>query len=142
MGGEHVGRSLHVVVATRIFAPEPAAASLRLGALVRALADAGHRVTVLTTTAPGRYVPPPGVRVRRWPVLRDRDGYVRGYLQYLSFDVPLALRLLLTRRPDAVVVERSEEHTSELQSRGHLVCRLLLEKNYRKLAVRDQVTAS
>src|SRR5207253_11400106 len=27
-----------------------------------------------------------------------------------------------------VLVERSEEHTSELQSRGHLVCRLLLEK--------------
>src|SRR5215510_7435371 len=26
------------------------------------------------------------------------------------------------------VMERSEEHTSELQSRGHLVCRLLLEK--------------
>src|SRR5690625_6868685 len=25
------------------------------------------------------------------------------------------------------VLERSEEHTSELQSRGHLVCRLLLE---------------
>src|SRR5690625_6555019 len=25
-------------------------------------------------------------------------------------------------------VNRSEEHTSELQSRGHLVCRLLLEK--------------
>src|SRR5690625_6494112 len=25
-------------------------------------------------------------------------------------------------------VKRSEEHTSELQSRGHLVCRLLLEK--------------
>src|SRR5437660_8413636 len=27
------------------------------------------------------------------------------------------------------LVVRSEEHTSELQSRGHLVCRLLLEKN-------------
>src|SRR5439155_20502209 len=26
------------------------------------------------------------------------------------------------------VPQRSEEHTSELQSRGHLVCRLLLEK--------------
>src|SRR5690625_6695048 len=26
------------------------------------------------------------------------------------------------------IIERSEEHTSELQSRGHLVCRLLLEK--------------
>src|SRR5690625_6230560 len=30
---------------------------------------------------------------------------------------------------------RSEEHTSELQSRGHLVCRLLLEKKKRKTVV-------
>src|SRR5437870_13496805 len=29
---------------------------------------------------------------------------------------------------DAPARARSEEHTSELQSRGHLVCRLLLEK--------------
>src|SRR6266487_5282236 len=29
---------------------------------------------------------------------------------------------------DVVEVERSEEHTSELQSPVHLVCRLLLEK--------------
>src|SRR5690625_6342002 len=28
--------------------------------------------------------------------------------------------------------DRSEEHTSELQSRGHLVCRLLLEKKNKK----------
>src|SRR5690625_3318618 len=28
---------------------------------------------------------------------------------------------------------RSEEHTSELQSRGHLVCRLLLEKKKNKI---------
>src|SRR5690625_6606306 len=28
---------------------------------------------------------------------------------------------------------RSEEHTSELQSRGHLVCRLLLEKKNTKI---------
>src|SRR5207253_5638271 len=38
----------------------------------------------------------------------------------------------LTVRPTSAVRryvnERSEEHTSELQSRGHLVCRLLLEK--------------
>src|SRR5687768_17960422 len=32
--------------------------------------------------------------------------------------------------PDAAV--RSEEHTSELQSRLHLVCRLLLEKKKKK----------
>src|SRR5690625_3284107 len=29
---------------------------------------------------------------------------------------------------DLHLIGRSEEHTSELQSRGHLVCRLLLEK--------------
>src|SRR5690625_6739859 len=29
-------------------------------------------------------------------------------------------------------LDRSEEHTSELQSRGHLVCRLLLEKKKNK----------
>src|SRR2546422_4289728 len=32
------------------------------------------------------------------------------------------------RRPEAKLKRRSEEHTSELQSRLHLVCRLLLEK--------------
>src|SRR2546429_9992690 len=31
--------------------------------------------------------------------------------------------------------ERSEEHTSELQSRLHLVCRLLLEKKKKKIYV-------
>src|SRR5690625_6488844 len=30
--------------------------------------------------------------------------------------------------PGLAIEHRSEEHTSELQSRGHLVCRLLLEK--------------
>src|SRR5690625_6887664 len=29
-------------------------------------------------------------------------------------------------------LRRSEEHTSELQSRGHLVCRLLLEKKKKR----------
>src|SRR2546429_5198064 len=36
--------------------------------------------------------------------------------------------------------ERSEEHTSELQSRLHLVCRLLLEK--KKKTARTRQTAS
>src|SRR5690625_6911549 len=31
-----------------------------------------------------------------------------------------------------MLLQRSEEHTSELQSRGHLVCRLLLEKKNQK----------
>src|SRR2546430_12996681 len=33
--------------------------------------------------------------------------------------------------PEAPPDERSEEHTSELQSQSNLVCRLLLEKNRR-----------
>src|SRR5258707_8689053 len=49
--------------------------------------------------------------------------------------------LLLSNRTSAVVeggghgtefVDRSEEHTSELQSRQYLVCRLLLEKKKNK----------
>src|SRR5690625_1363667 len=38
------------------------------------------------------------------------------------------LGLQLPPRPEPPVTLRSEEHTSELQSRGHLVCRLLREK--------------
>src|SRR2546422_5586546 len=44
---------------------------------------------------------------------------------------------------DGVVTDpatRSEEHTSELQSRLHLVCRLLLEKKKKiNIIVKDQV---
>src|SRR5947199_7238393 len=36
--------------------------------------------------------------------------------------------------PDYVKVVRSEEHTSELQSLRHLVCRLLLEKKNNELS--------
>src|SRR5437870_10347235 len=36
------------------------------------------------------------------------------------------------RLPKSQSPRRSEEHTSELQSRGHLVCRLLLEKKKNK----------
>src|SRR5437870_8142226 len=38
-------------------------------------------------------------------------------------------------RPQPIPDPRSEEHTSELQSRGHLVCRLLLEK--KKIKIQD-----
>src|SRR5690625_946173 len=48
------------------------------------------------------------------------------------------LKLQESKSPSPSIVtgndepDRSEEHTSELQSRGHLVCRLLLEKKKRK----------
>src|SRR5256884_2595872 len=48
--------------------------------------------------------------------------------QFHDAGLPVA-RLLLERGADlSVRAKRSEEHTSELQSRLHLVCRLLLEK--------------
>lgn len=137
-------RASLVVLATRIYAPEAAAATFRLGALVRSLSRRAS-VRVLTTTPPpalrqpsatlggsegdhlrrsvgegerdreGRSVgegvsvesgsPDHRVGVSRWPVLRDATGYVRGYLPYLSFDLPLALRLLTGPRPEVVVVE-------------------------------------
>src|SRR2546429_4706367 len=42
---------------------------------------------------------------------------------------PLDARLRQADLHDLFERQRSEEHTSELQSRLHLVCRLLLEKN-------------
>lgn len=96
-----------VVIASRIFAPEPSAASLRLGALAAELAERGADVRVLTTRSPRPVTPDDrsGVDVRRWPVLRDRSGYVRGYLPYLSFDVPLFLRVLFAKHGDVYVCE-------------------------------------
>src|SRR5690625_5437572 len=58
---------------------------------------------------------------------------------YLSISIPLFFSRRFTALfkssnsplgdlPLTLSTKRSEEHTSELQSRGHLVCRLLLEK--------------
>jgi glycosyltransferase involved in cell wall biosynthesis len=102
-----VGRTIAVV--TRLYAPEPGAASLRLGALSRGIRDAGATVRVLTTRAPAAYPGDApgheGIEIRRAPVLRDRTGYVRGYLPYLSFDIPAFFRVLFSRGLDAIVVE-------------------------------------
>src|SRR5690625_7841084 len=65
-------------------------------------------------------------QLRSWPsaVIRTRSQ--------------LPQKGLVTERITPTVVgpsstrKRSEEHTSELQSRGHLVCRLLLEKKNSK----------
>src|SRR3989442_7058508 len=74
--------------------------------------------------------------------LHDALPISRGYERKARVVGPV--RLLLDRRDQAIrdrdragndigiedepSVDRSEEHTSELQSRPHLVCRLLLEK--------------
>ena len=96
-----------VVIVSRIFAPEASAAALVLGSWATAFRDAGADVTVVTVKPPHglKITDPDGVRVRRAPVIRDRQHYVRGYLSYLSFDLPLLFRLLVARRPDLYVVE-------------------------------------
>src|SRR2546427_2280669 len=54
-----------------------------------------------------------------------RPRQLRGFLRNGFLD-PLALRNVLENR--------SEEHTSELQSQSNLVCRLLLEKKIKCVA--------
>lgn len=96
-------RTASAIVATRVYEPEGTAAAYRLGALTRALETSGFDVTVLTTRSP--HARRSTRSVRRWPVLRDRTGAVRGYVQYASFDVPLFFRLLVSRRPNVVIAE-------------------------------------
>src|SRR2546422_3351277 len=50
-----------------------------------------------------------------------------------SFILTYAESIDVLSNDSAYVRMRSEEHTSELQSRLHLVCRLLLEKKKRSL---------
>src|SRR5437870_1318077 len=57
-------------------------------------------------------------------------GRMRGPLHGIPYGAKdlLATRDIKTTWGAPPFRDRSEEHTSELQSRGHLVCRLLLEK--------------
>src|SRR5690625_6862273 len=69
-----------------------------------------------------------------------RAGAKTGLMTTLITDAPTAEAILADADTDTDTdadadaddadadADRSEEHTSELQSRGHLVCRLLLEK--------------
>src|SRR5690625_6060444 len=50
------------------------------------------------------------------------------------YEAPKVFAPIQKRHIGYLFQDRSEEHTSELQSRGHLVCRLLLEK--KKLYIR------
>src|SRR5258708_9436270 len=64
----------------------------------------------------------------------------RSLLCYAWFDMGLdwgEIVLDIPKRPFILV--RSEEHTSELQSPDHLVCRLLLEKKKKMLGREDRM---
>src|SRR6266702_8250890 len=61
------------------------------------------------------------------------DALPIAVLCFIAVQICAANAAPASQKPD-----RSEEHTSELQSRGHLVCRLLLEK---KSALRTRFTS-
>src|SRR2546421_4188338 len=61
-------------------------------------------------------------------LFRSRSGRRRGGAP----DTPPATPSARQSRPPPYPRTRSEEHTSELQSRSDLVCRLLLEKKKKK----------
>src|SRR2546422_3766136 len=67
---------------------------------------------------------------RRVVVVGDAmlDIYLAGDAERISPEAPVPVVTVHTRRAALGGAARSEEHTSELQSRLHLVCRLLLEK--------------
>src|SRR3712207_7223484 len=60
---------------------------------------------------------------------RCRRGSCSRDPRFQAVQVPLGVPSVLP-----LLVQRSEEHTSELQSRQYLVCRLLLEKKNRTMA--------
>src|SRR5689334_24507847 len=61
----------------------------------------------------------------------SKNSWKAKKFRFLCFQMASASRRLSPRRitsVSATATPRSEEHTSELQSQFHLVCRLLLEK--------------
>src|SRR3712207_8412292 len=73
---------------------------------------------------------------RSTPGAERRESASRGFSPLLALFALLLLALLAVAAllvwrslGDELSGTRSEEHTSELQSRQYLVCRLLLEKN-------------
>src|SRR3712207_9011716 len=69
-------------------------------------------------------LPPVGVGLAATAVLLETAGFI-GRLTGVTGPVARALSM---DAPYSAPRTRSEEHTSELQSRQYLVCRLLLEK--------------
>src|SRR5690606_42025032 len=71
------------------------------------------------------------VRAERAAVPHDDDLAVVGLPKVARVDLGRRRKILIVGAAHQHLAARSEEHTSELQSRENLVCRLLLDKkNY------------
>src|SRR5258708_11096126 len=70
----------------------------------------------------------------------DNDGLDTFISRHLDYLVGLGTKVIANiAGHDRDEFVRSEEHTSELQSPDHLVCRLLLEKKKRKLHTSHEI---
>src|SRR3712207_7513201 len=84
--------------------------------------------TTLFRSHAGRERERPACAVRGRVALRVRDVFNAHLKGHFASALPHSRNPLRGNRR-----ERSEEHTSELQSRQYLVCRLLLEKKNNQL---------
>src|SRR5207244_12097183 len=89
------------------------------------------------------YCPLPHRHPHSFPTRRSSDLTNLPDANADVFDLGRVLPIGLDIAPSALAVlktNRSEEHTSELQSPDHLVCRLLLEKKKRDQTTRHRQT--
>src|SRR5437879_8080772 len=91
------------------------------------------------TPRPPRSTLFPYTTLFRSPKLRERLG-ARGAAEEVEDRAEPLRQLLRSAGPDLDVAQRSEEHTSELQSPMYLVCRLLLEKKKKKTILSSNET--
>src|SRR5689334_24145515 len=89
------------------------------------------RSTLFPYTTLFRSQQPAGSQPVRVLVLSDQARRFL-FLQYRGFHTEFMGCMIGEVQGGTIVVRRSEEHTSELQSQFHLVCRLLLEKKNKK----------
>src|SRR5690625_5867908 len=87
---------------------------------------------------PSATAPLPGMIIARATIMAAscaRHFLVRSFIVFLLVDVSRPVQ-------SGPLPGRSEEHTSELQSGGHIVCRLLLEKKDKCRITRETIMCS
>src|SRR2546422_7834408 len=129
-----VGQTIRVRVAAPPAEARRLCTRLSRGGIPAEPDDGASRAEVLVAVDPGTDLTQYRGRVG-WLVVLGRPGaayFAAGADDVVAPGEPellfRRLRAALERLDLVSRVDRSEEHTSELQSRLHLVCRLLLEK--------------
>src|SRR5256884_8235068 len=120
VAGGHINAAIRVRAQSRVARPDAAFAPVRRNVQHRLLLErlrvVRHHPAVVRIHVAGRA--PRKIE----SLVREQQGRPRVFSQRVELYFPVLASI--APAPNS----RSEEHTSELQSRLHLVCRLLLEK--------------